>query len=182
MHATCQENIWFVKQYQHQSNPRNSRYGNQISNLNYHIRKCWPLYPISKLKFSILKGRQGFPGGSEVKNQPANGGDVGLIPGSERSPREGMAVLSSILAWEIPWTEEPGRLQSMGSQRVGHDLATKQQTKGKLHCLGKELNATIVSMYFFQPLLQRDLQLLGWQHWEKEVPGLFRYSMQASLS
>ena len=36
-----------------------------------------------------------------------------------------MATCSSILAWEIPWTEEPGRLQSMGSQRVGHDLATK---------------------------------------------------------
>ena len=34
---------------------------------------------------------------------------------------EEMATLSSILAWEIPWTEEPGRLQSMGSQRVGHN-------------------------------------------------------------
>ena len=34
---------------------------------------------------------------------------------------------SSILAWEIPWTEEPGGLQSMGSQRVGHNLATEQQ-------------------------------------------------------
>ena len=38
-----------------------------------------------------------------------------------------MAFHSSILAWEIPWTEEPGRLQSMGSQRLGHDLATEQQ-------------------------------------------------------
>ena len=38
-----------------------------------------------------------------------------------------MAAHSSILAWEIPWIEEPGRLQSMGSQRVRHDLATKQQ-------------------------------------------------------
>ena len=38
-----------------------------------------------------------------------------------------MATPSSILAWEIPWIEEPGGLQSMGSQRVGHDLATKQQ-------------------------------------------------------
>ena len=35
---------------------------------------------------------------------------------------------SSILAWEIPWTEEPGGLQSMGSQRMGHDWATKQKT------------------------------------------------------
>ena len=38
-----------------------------------------------------------------------------------------MATHSSILAWEIPWTEEPGELQSMGSQRVEHDLANKQQ-------------------------------------------------------
>ena len=41
-----------------------------------------------------------------------------------------MATHSSILACEIPWTEEPGGLQSMGSQRVGHDLATKQQQHG----------------------------------------------------
>ena len=39
-----------------------------------------------------------------------------------------MATHSSTLAWEIPWTEEPGGLQSMGSQRVGHDLATKHST------------------------------------------------------
>ena len=38
-----------------------------------------------------------------------------------------IANCSSILAWEIPWTEETGRLQSMGPQRVGHDLATQQQ-------------------------------------------------------
>ena len=43
-----------------------------------------------------------------------------------------MASHSSILAWEIPWTEEPGGLQSMGSQRVGHDLATKQQFVKKI--------------------------------------------------
>ena len=38
-----------------------------------------------------------------------------------------MATQSSILAWKIPWTEQPGGLSSMGSQRLGHDLATKQQ-------------------------------------------------------
>ena len=38
-----------------------------------------------------------------------------------------MAIHSNILAWEIPWTEEPGELQSTGSQRVRHDLSTKQQ-------------------------------------------------------
>ena len=47
-------------------------------------------------------------------------GDPGLLPGSERSPGEGNATHSTILAWEIPWTEEPGGLQSMGLQRVRH--------------------------------------------------------------
>ena len=56
-----------------------------------------------------------------VKNPPANTGNVGLIPGQEESLEQEMATQSSILAWEIPWTEKPGGLQSMGSQRVGHD-------------------------------------------------------------
>ena len=47
--------------------------------------------------------------------------------GREDSLEKEMATHSSILAWEIPWTEEPGGLQSMGSQRVGHDLAIKPQ-------------------------------------------------------
>ena len=47
--------------------------------------------------------------------------------GWEDPLEEGMATHSSILAWRIPWTEEPGRLPSMGSQRVRHNLATKQQ-------------------------------------------------------
>ena len=42
-----------------------------------------------------------------------------------------MATHSSVLAWRIPWTEEPGGLQSMGSQRVGHDLATKKEQQHK---------------------------------------------------
>ena len=66
-----------------------------------------------------------------VKNPPANAGDlrvVGLIPGPGRSPEEGTATRSSILAWGIPWTEEPGGLQSMGSQRGGHDWMHTAQT------------------------------------------------------
>ena len=46
--------------------------------------------------------------------------------GQEDPLEEGMATHSSILAWRIPWTEEPGGLQSMGSQRVRYDLATEQ--------------------------------------------------------
>ena len=59
-----------------------------------------------------------------VKNPPANFGDardMGLIPGYGRSSGVGNGNPSSILAWKIPRTEEPGRLQSMGSLRVGHD-------------------------------------------------------------
>ena len=59
-----------------------------------------------------------------VKNLPANAGDIkdlGSIPGSGRSPEKGMATHPSILSWKIPWIEEPGRLQSMESQRVRHD-------------------------------------------------------------
>ena len=58
------------------------------------------------------------------ENLPASArttGDLGSISGSERSLEKKMATHSSIRAWRIPWTEEPGELPSMGSQRVGHD-------------------------------------------------------------
>ena len=58
----------------------------------------------------------GFPGGSVVKNLPANAGYGCLIYGLGRSPGEGNGNNSSILAWKIPWTEETGDLLSMGSQ------------------------------------------------------------------
>ena len=67
----------------------------------------------------------GFPGGSVVKNTSANAGDAGSIPWLGRSPGGEMATHSSILAWTIPWTEEPGGLQSMGWQRVRRDWATE---------------------------------------------------------
>ena len=59
-----------------------------------------------------------------VKNLPANAedtGDKGLIPRLDNPLKEEMEIQSSILAWEIPRTEEPGELQSMGSQGVGHN-------------------------------------------------------------
>ena len=60
---------------------------------------------------------QGFPAGSDGKASACNVGDLGWDDPLE----EGMATHSSILAWRIPWTEEPGGLQSIGSQRVRHD-------------------------------------------------------------
>ena len=66
----------------------------------------------------------GFPSDSVVKNPPAtagDAGDVGSIPGLGRSPGRRNGTHSSILPGIITWTEEPGRLQHMGLQRVGHN-------------------------------------------------------------
>ena len=52
-------------------------------------------------------------------------GDLGSIPGSEDPLEKGMVTRFSILAWRMPWTEEPGGLQSKESQRVRHSVATK---------------------------------------------------------
>ena len=66
-----------------------------------------------------------------VKALPANAGDMGSIPDSGRSLEKEMATHSSILAWRIPWTEEPGELQSMGLQRVGHNSGTEHVHKAE---------------------------------------------------
>ena len=58
---------------------------------------------------------------SVVKNLPANAGGVGSILGSGRSPEKEMATHSNILAWKVPWTEEPDVLQSIGLQIVRHN-------------------------------------------------------------
>ena len=68
-----------------------------------------------------------FPGGSVVKNLPAKQEILVWFLGQEDPLEKEMANRFSISAWEIPWTKDPGRLQSMGSQRVGYNWATKQQ-------------------------------------------------------
>ena len=60
---------------------------------------------------------QSFPGGSDGKESARSAGHMD----HEDLLEKGMATHSSILAWRIPWTEEPGGMQSMGSPRVGHD-------------------------------------------------------------
>ena len=95
----------------------------------------------SKLK-SFLLQKMGFPASSMVKNLPSRK-DLQETQvcslGWDDPLEEDMATHSSILAWRIPWTEEPGGLQSMGSQRVGHDLAVKQFVKGFSSIIHKEL-------------------------------------------
>ena len=57
---------------------------------------------------------------AQTVKSACSAGDQGSIPVSGRSPKKDMTTHSNILAWRIPWMEEPSRLQSMGSQRVGH--------------------------------------------------------------
>ena len=72
----------------------------------------------------------GFLGGSIEQNLPAKQETQVRSLGWEDPLEKKMATHSSILVWEIPWTEEPGGLHSTGLRRVRHDLATKQQQQG----------------------------------------------------
>ena len=87
------------------SKVRRSKAGHLVKNLNFRSDN-------QEIIFLV----QGFPGDSDSKEFTYNVGDLGLIPGLGRSPGEVNGYLLSILAWRIPWTEEPGRLQSMRSQ------------------------------------------------------------------
>ena len=75
--------------------------------------------------FFITSTYKGFPGGSVGKESACSAGDQGLISGLGRSSGAGNSNLLLYSCLEIPWAEEPGGLQSMGSQRVGHNWATK---------------------------------------------------------
>ena len=91
-----------------------------------HSTKIWILQLTFNFQY-CLKERyttRYFPGGSDSKASACNVGDLGSIPGLGRSPGEGNGNPLQYFAWKIPWTEEPGRLQSKESQRVRHDWAT----------------------------------------------------------
>ena len=75
----------------------------------------------------------GLPGGSDNKGYAFNVGDLGLIPGSGRSLEKGMATHSSILAWEILWTEDPGRLQSTGGLKESEMTKRLTQVSSHIH-------------------------------------------------
>ena len=80
------------------------------------------------INFCLALFYKGFTGGSGGKESTGNARDWDSSPGQEDPLEKGMATHSS-LAWKIPWTEEPGGLQSMGSQRVRLDLATQRQER-----------------------------------------------------
>ena len=147
--------------------------GFYILALNSH-KRVWGWWAIT----------EGFPGGSDglkKKKSTCNAGDLGSLPSWEDPLEEDMATHSSILAWETAWAEEPGGLQSMGSQRVRHDWATntftfdrvrgcptlKFQTVEQLQsgfCLKTEL------YYMILPSLQLcDILIVFWSAKEKKI-------------
>ena len=100
--------LFMIKQTQDHVFPRSSRF------LSTTFQVYWDFRPVSSLLYTPVKCRKS---GSDGKESFSNVGDPGLIPGLGRSLEKEIAAHSSILAWEIPWTEEPGRLPSMGSQK-----------------------------------------------------------------
>ena len=89
---------------------------------------CKVKFPVNHFNYAYSYSWYVLGSGSNGKESACNAGDPSSIPGSGRSPGEGNGNRSSILAWEIPWTEEPGGLLSMGSQGVGHNWATNTDT------------------------------------------------------
>jgi len=108
-----------------------------LSELHFHIWKWIKIYDYINLPWRVALGigekvckAQGFPGGSVVKNLPAQQEMQILSLGQEDPLEEGMATYSSILAWEIPWTAEPGGLQSIELQSLTR-LSNKTITNAK---------------------------------------------------
>ena len=93
------------------------------------IAVVFPLHPCSSTGYKTtgynktICAQEGLPGASDGKESACNAGDRVWILGQEDPPEKEMATHSSILAWRIPWTEEPSGLKSVGSQRVRHDWA-----------------------------------------------------------
>ena len=98
------------------------------------------LLPASEPLLRVWPCLEGFPSSSGGKASACNAEDwvqslIRKVPGREGPLEKEMATHSSILAWRIPWTEEPGGLESMGSWRVGHDWATNTHTLPWIHSL-----------------------------------------------
>ena len=100
------------------------------SHISHELTYIWYL----NFKLRDLIGAhvwEGFPSGSAVKSPPVMQKTEAMRAwslGQEDPLEEEMATRSSILAWIIPWTEEPGELQSTGSQRIGHDWSDWART------------------------------------------------------
>ena len=129
---------------------------------------CKSLVPNDFLKtlFFFLKEKSPFvyvcgasPLAQWVKNPPAVQEIWVWSLGQEDALKEGMATHSSILAWRLPWTEEPGRLQSIGSQRAGHNWSNLACTLYVYTEFSRSTYACVISTHGKRLLLQMALQL-----------------------
>ena len=125
---TTREVLKLSKRYTIIHHP-NMKISSQSSHSEQHTcpwRQAWVKKQM--IRKALMGGAYGgFPGGSDGRESACNSGDLSSVPESGRSPGEGNATHSSILAWRIPWTGEPGGVQSVGSQRVRCDWAQMKQ-------------------------------------------------------
>ena len=150
-------NMCCFSQFQKQSMTNNYK----IIVINYNgkwsEKKFFKIYKIYVVcmdvyVYMLLWCYTGFSDGSVVKNLPAMQETWVRTLGQEDPLEKGMATHSSVLAWEIPWTEEPGGLQSMGLWRIGHDWVTKPWEDGfccrVFSCLGATPYSLVVLPHF----------------------------------
>ena len=101
--------------------------GEKVEEVTLLIKSCSDSNSPADIRHPTI-GQKGFPGGSVLKNPPADAGDAGVISGSGRSPGEGNGYPFQYSCPEIPMARGAWcAIWSMGSQRVGHDLVTQQQ-------------------------------------------------------
>ena len=115
---------------------------------------------ILDIVWKALRHLLGFPGGSDGKESACNAGDLGSIPGWEDPTEKGMATHSNILAWRIPWTEEPGRLPSMGCAEW--DTAQQLNTFSHLSPVSLPLIIRPPEILAQQPCFTPSCCLSGW--------------------
>ena len=128
----------------------------------------WP----SVTTASWLPNLWGSPGCSTVKNLPVKREIRVWSLGREDLLVKKTATHPSILAWKIPWTKQPGGLQLMGLQRVGHDLATKQQTISLLYILMNELLQKCYGIQYYSHTHNAVLETLLPYLKKKHLPGM----------
>ena len=123
----------------------------------------------------------GFPAGSDGKESACNVGDLGSIPGSRRSPGEGNGNPLQILAWEIPWTEEPGR-QSTGSESYTTERLHFLHYVARISFWCFTLFLKKVDLHFSFTLFQPQFLFQGYNVYKNVLRGAFLFSWKSLFS